>query len=71
MFANDIAAAFMIDLLFVVLLFLIWSWREAKKYRMKDWWQACLFTFLFGLAGAVPFFLYLRERQREKLRNEE
>jgi hypothetical protein len=65
MFANDISTVFVIDLLYVVLLFLAWSWREAARYRMKNWWAVCLLTFLFGLAGALPFFLYLREGARE------
>ena len=67
MFANDISTTFMIDLLFVVALFMIWSWREARKHSMNNVWMAWLFTFAFGLAGGLPFFLYLRERKRETL----
>ena len=61
MFANDISAAFVIDLFFIVLLFLIWSYKEAKKYQMKNWLFLMLFTFAFGIASGLPLFLYFRE----------
>lgn len=62
MFANRISSIFMIDLLFVVLVFFIWSYWEGKKYKMKRVGHIWLFTLLFGLAGGFPLFLYLRER---------
>ena len=67
MFANDISTIFMIDLFYVVILFLFWSWREGRKYQMNNVWLAWLLTFAFGLAGGLPFFLYLREQKREML----
>lgn len=66
MFANDIVAAFMIDLFFIVFLFLLWSYQEAQKYQMKNWWLVLLFTFAFGIASGLPFFLYLREKELRK-----
>lgn len=59
-FANDISSAFLVDLLFMVVVFMIWSYHEAKKYAIKNvaiYWVA---TFLFGIAGAFPLFLYTR-----------
>ena len=61
MFANDIATAFTIDLLFVVLVFLFWSYQEARKHQIKGLWIVWVLTFMFGLAGGFPLFLYLRE----------
>jgi hypothetical protein len=63
MFANDISSAFVMDLLYVVVLFMIWSFREAKKHKMTNWWIAWFVTFAFGIASGLPFFLYLRERK--------
>jgi len=60
MFANSIASAFMVDLLFVVLVFFVWSFIESKKYGIKKLWAIWLLTLFFGLAGAFPLFLYLR-----------
>jgi len=66
MFSNNISGAFMIDLLFTVLVFMLWSFKESKKYNIKFTWLVWASTFLFGLAGGFPLFLYLREA---KLKN--
>ena len=63
MFANRIATAFMVDLLIVVIVFFIWSWYEAKKYKIKKVWIIWILTMLFGIAGTFPLFLYLRENK--------
>lgn len=65
MFGNRIAAAFVTDLLFVVVTALIWMVVEAKKRGMKNSWLYVVLTFLFGLAGPLPLFLYNRERALE------
>ncbi len=67
MYANDISTAFMIDLLFIVLVFMIWSYREARKYNIKNVGMLWVLTFLFGLAGPFPLFLYLREQKMERI----
>ena len=65
MFANNISSAFMLDLLFIVCLFLVWSYKEAAQYKMKKLPLVWLYTFAFGIAGGLPLFLYLRELKRE------
>ena len=60
MFANNVSSAFAIDLIFVVVLFLFWSYKQAQQYQIKYWWTSWLMTFVLGLAGGLPFFLYLR-----------
>lgn len=65
MFPNKIATAFMVDLLFVVLVFFIWSYHEAKKWNMKTPWLVWVLTMLFGIAGALPLFLYQRQARIE------
>ena len=64
MFANRISTIFMIDLLFVVLVFFIWSYHESRKYGVKRIGVVWALTLLLGLAGGLPLFLYLRERKR-------
>ena len=66
MFGNRIAAAFVTDLLFVVLAALIWIVVESKKLGMKNSWVYIVLTLLFGLAGPLPLFLYQREKTLEK-----
>lgn len=65
MFANRISTIFMIDLLFAVLVFFVWTYNEAKKTGMKKVGLVWVLTMLFGLAGGFPFFLYLREKAIE------
>lgn len=66
MFANNISSAFMLDLLFIVCLFMIWSYKEARQYKMKTILLVWLYTFALGIAGGLPLFLYLRERKKEQ-----
>ena len=66
MFPNRIATAFMVDLLFVVLVFFIWSFFDAKRRRVKHLLWVWLATLLLGLAGAFPLYLYLRENRPQK-----
>ena len=62
MFGNRIAAAFVTDLLCVVLAALVWIVIESKKLGMKNSWVYVVLTLLFGLAGPLPLFLYQREK---------
>ena len=64
MFANNISSAFAVDLLFVVMLFLAWTYYEAKRLNMKNVWAVWIYTFALGIAGGLPLFLYLRETKR-------
>lgn len=61
MFANRISTIFCIDLFFAVLVFMVWSYCESKKYNIKQVGLIWLLTFLLGLAGGLPLFLYKRE----------
>lgn len=62
MFGNRIAAAFVTDLLCVVLVALVWIVIESKRLNMKNSWVYIVLTLLFGLAGPLPLFLYQREK---------
>ncbi len=64
MFANHISSAFITDLLFIVILFLIWSYKEAKQHTIKRLPFIWLYTFVFGIAGGLPLFLYIREKNK-------
>ena len=63
MFGNRISTAFIVDLLFAVLVFFIWTFHEGRKYGMKNIWKYWLLTMLFGMAGTFPLFLYDREKK--------
>ena len=61
MFANRISTIFMIDLLFAVLVFFIWSYNDRGAMPKKKVYTVWLCTMLFGLAGGFPLYLYLKE----------
>ncbi len=65
MFANRISTIFVIDLLFAVSVFFIWSWVESKRMQIKGIGWVWASTMIFGLAGGFPLFLYLRARQNQ------
>lgn len=65
MFANRISTIFMIDLLFAVLIFFIWSFNDAKKSGVKNIYVVWVLTMLLGLAGGFPYYLYLKEKALE------
>jgi hypothetical protein len=64
MFANNISSAFVIDLLFIVILFLVWSYQESKRHHIKNITLIWIYTFAFGIAGGLPLFLYFREKSK-------
>lgn len=66
MFANRISTIFMIDLLFAVFVFFIWTYQEHKKHKIKGLYSLWLLTMLFGLAGGLPLFLYLKTQSIEQ-----
>ena len=68
MFANNISSAFVTDLLFIVILFLIWSYKESKKHKIKSIWWIWIYTFAFGIAGGLPLFLHMRMKRTNAMR---
>ena len=62
MFANRISTIFMIDLLFVVLVFFIWTYIDGKRHGVKRLGLVWILTLLLGLAGGFPLYLYLKEK---------
>ncbi len=65
MFATRISSIFMIDLLWVLLVFFVWSWPESRRLGIKNMGWLYLATMLLGLGGGLPLFLYLREQALE------
>lgn len=63
LFVNLTSTAFALDLMVVVLVALIWITREARRVRVPKVWAFWVLTFLFGLGGTLPLFLYFRERR--------
>lgn len=62
MFANRISTIFMIDLLFAVLVFFIWTYVDGKKSGVKNIGWVWMLSLLLGFAGGFPLYLYLKEK---------
>lgn len=56
MFANDIATAFMVDLLFIVFLFLVWTFPKPANSTCRAWASSGCGRLLLGLPTGYPCF---------------
>ena len=66
LFANDAAAGFTADILIASVVFWIWAYGVAQARNIKNWWVVIILNLLVGLSCALPFFLYLRQRNIEE-----
>ncbi|WP_283177057.1 DUF2834 domain-containing protein [Gemmobacter sp. 24YEA27] len=62
LFANGAAAGFSIDVLLSILVFWVWSWRDAARNRIRHWWLVLPASIFVGLSLSLPLYLWLRER---------
>lgn len=60
-FDNAAAAGFAADIIISIVVFLIWSWRDARVRGITRWWLVLPATCLVGLSLSLPLYLYLRE----------
>ncbi len=61
LFVNGPAAGFSADVLLSILVFWVWSWRDARKLQIRRWWLVLPASFLVGLSLSLPLYLWLRE----------
>lgn len=61
LFANGAAGGFVADVLISIVVFLVWSYTDARKQGIRRWWLVLPATFLVGLSLSLPLYLYLRE----------
>ena len=63
LFVTAPAAGFTSDLLVTSLAFWVWSFHEARTFKMSRWWAYVLLNLAIGLSCAFPLFLYMRARR--------
>lgn len=61
--SNDAARSIAIDIMIFGYAFLFWSFQEAKKLKMKNWWMYPLLSCVVAIAFAAPLFLFMREKK--------
>ena len=59
-------AGFSADVLISSLVFWIWSYGDSKANKVGNWWVVVVLNLVIGLSCALPYYLYLREKQLEK-----
>lgn len=63
LFVNGAAGGFSADVLISILVFWVWSWRDAARNKVAGWWLVLPGSFFVGLSLALPLYLYLREQE--------
>ena len=61
LFANGAAAGFSTDVLISIAVFWLWSFYDAKREDIRNWWLVLPAGFTVGLSLALPLYLALRE----------
>lgn len=62
-YVNFASASISNDIGVVALTFLFWSFFEARKLKMRNWWLYVVLTFVVAMAFAFPLFMLMRERK--------
>ncbi len=60
LFANGAAGGFSADLLISSFVFWLWSFHDARQFRVPNWWLMPVINLVIGLSASLPLYLYLR-----------
>ena len=60
LFANNISSFFAADLIVASVIFLVWSFRDAREKKISGWWIILLSNLVVGLSLALPLYLLKR-----------
>lgn len=60
LFVNGMAGGFSADVLISIVVFLVWSFVDAKRRSIQNWWLVLPACFMVGLSLALPLYLILR-----------
>lgn len=60
MLGTRISSFFAADLILASVIFLVWSWRDARERGISGWWVVLLSNLVVGLSLALPLYLLKR-----------
>jgi EamA domain-containing membrane protein RarD len=63
--ANGYSTTLVVDLFLILPTAFVWMFDAARRAGMPKPWLYVVLTMLFGLAGTLPLFLYVREGARQ------
>ena len=70
-YANSASSSISNDIAVASLAFTVWSFYEARRLGMRNWWAYVVLTFAIAFACSYPLFLLVRERRLEAIAAEE
>ncbi|HWT89140.1 MAG TPA: DUF2834 domain-containing protein [Candidatus Angelobacter sp.] len=59
-FGTRISSFFAADLIVASVIFLVWSWKDARERGISGWWVVLLSNLVVGLSLALPLYLLKR-----------
>ncbi|WP_424832680.1 DUF2834 domain-containing protein [Ruegeria sp.] len=65
LFANGAAGGFSADVLISIAVFWVWSFTDAQKDQIRNWWLVIPAGCLVGLSLALPLYLFLRSKPKK------
>ncbi|MCQ4118483.1 DUF2834 domain-containing protein [Rhodococcus tibetensis] len=63
LFPNGAAGGFTADVLISIVVFLVWSFVDARRHAIGLWWLVVPSSVLIGLSSSLPLYLLLRETE--------
>ena len=60
MFATRISTFFAADLIVASVIFMVWSFGDARERKIRGWWIVLLSNLVVGLSLALPLYLLKR-----------
>ncbi len=62
-YANSASSSISNDIAVASMAFLVWSFHEARRLGMRNWWAYLVLTFAVAFACSYPLFLLMRDRR--------
>ncbi len=66
MYANSAAGGAVSDLFLSAAVFWVWSYADAKKQNVRNWWLVIPATLAVGLSLALPYYLWMRAGTKQE-----
>lgn len=60
LFGTRISSFFAADLIVASVIFLVWSFRDARERKIGGWWVVLLSNLVVGLSLSLPLYLLKR-----------
>jgi Protein of unknown function DUF2834 len=67
-YVNNASSSIMNDLWVILATFLVWSFREARRLSIPNWWLYVAASFGVALAFSLPLFLFVREHYLKQIK---